>query len=151
MTPPNPLIGSHEDKELDLMLHHGKPLALISLRPITEFEPHIASGRFLHRRIRNAYRGTHVAFAYSDVIAPPEEAWRMDAAEAIYRDVRAMGVMTVVQHIDLGRLLGYTEEEINAFLDHSAALDHEVRGAASVEENNTKLWPRHHDFRARVE
>ena len=57
----------------------------------------------------------------------------MDIVEAAYRGVRATGRMTEEDHSVIGRMLGYTDEAIEAFLVNSRRLDAEL---ASSPENS---------------
>lgn len=113
------LIGPHVGRELELMLCGTKPAALV-LPYYDKFLPYVTEGRFVARFIVPCHS---VEYA----VAQPHEAWRIDEIEAIFAQVRASGSMLAVDHMCLGRLLGYTWEQIGAFVEHSARVDKELR------------------------
>lgn len=108
------MIGPHEYKELELMLQGVKPVALITCRSIEEFKPYIKAKVFVCKRIaNNSSNPEH----WSWCIARVEEKSRIEKIEAIYANCRAKNCMEDKDHAAIGNLLGYTEQQINAFLE----------------------------------
>lgn len=122
-----PGVGPHEGRELDLMLSSAKPLAMFCDvgpagsegwdYPEARFAPHVAAGRLVMREVCQTLsdgRGNvrHLYYAL------PTEAWRLDAAHALNEATFAPGDPAAHEACArLGRLLGYRETEIRAFLD----------------------------------
>ncbi|MCP5366417.1 MAG: hypothetical protein H6907_17020 [Hyphomicrobiales bacterium] len=122
-------IGPHDGRELDLMLAGAKPLAMFSDVIPSDFEwpdalfaPHVAAGKlvreeFCTESVDGHYKIRHLYFAL------PVEAWRI-------RRAHALSLMHFDEWCDeaadaceqLGRLLGYREEDIQAFLDWTKKL-----------------------------
>lgn len=128
---PPPGIGPHEGRELDLMLKGEKPLTYFSepMRssyelPDAEFEPHVKAGRIVKKDFIEDWtidgRAEQVRFLY---YALPNEEWRIDAA--IKLTMPSQRHVTDYDEIDrqLGSLLGYTEEEIDVFLEWGRYLE----------------------------
>lgn len=121
---PPPGIGPHEGRELALMLAGTKPLACFSELtradfdwPDAHFQPYVRAGTllkrvFLHREIV-AGMSEEVRSLY---FARPGEAWRIDAAHRNRRRTYAAGRESDADAREMGRLLGYSEAEIAAFL-----------------------------------
>ena len=119
----NPLIGPHQGRELELMLTGSKPAALFSFfSECVPFDPHLRAGRFIATMITDCYH-------QSIVITQPRELYRARAIDRIYKRVRRTGRMLEDDHAAVGFYLGYTDEEINTFLAHSAALDAKLLSA----------------------
>lgn len=113
----NPLIGPHEGRELELMLANEKPAALFSfLSHALPFDNYLRNGRFVATMVADCRH-------QSMIITQPDETHRALFIDSVYRDVRKRGHMREADHIAIGTYLGYTTEEIAAFLAHSAALD----------------------------
>ncbi|KAA5606457.1 hemin receptor [Roseospira marina] len=121
-----PGIGPHEGRELDLMLSGEKPLALFCDVvpsafdwPDAQFAPHVAAGRIVAREFwtdgpDDAHRVRHLYYAQ------PDEAWRIERAHALVTaSFDSWGPEAAAACADLGRLLGYREADIQAFLDWS--------------------------------
>ncbi|MBB4285815.1 hypothetical protein [Roseospira goensis] len=109
-------VGPHEGRELALMLAGEKPLALFCdivpspyVWPDDRFAPHVATGRLVMWEYREPTPdGRHtVRWLY---YALPGEEWRIDRAHAL-RAVPGEEACT-----ELGRLLGYREADIRAFV-----------------------------------
>ncbi|OAN50191.1 hypothetical protein A6A04_01930 [Paramagnetospirillum marisnigri] len=107
-----------------MMLAGLKPLAMFCdvvgechHFPEDEFIPHVASGTLVMREeIYAAVPGERpVRCIY---YARPGEEWRIEAAHAIKSAVYSLSrPWAESDDIELGRLLGYSEWEIQAFLD----------------------------------
>lgn len=107
------MIGPHEDRELELMLANTKPASLITPpRNIKGFEPYINVGKFLCEQISNT-----TTVYKSWVIVQASERYRIAAISAIYSEVRTKGYMADEDHIALGKLLGYSDEDIADFVN----------------------------------
>jgi hypothetical protein len=116
-------IGPHEGRELDLMLSGEKPLAMFCdivpsayTWPDARFEPHVSSGRLVQKEMLTEtpdgrYTVRHLYYAL------PHEAWRIDEAHAL----ALMHFETWCDEAadvcaQLGRLLGYREDDIRRFI-----------------------------------
>lgn len=119
-------IGPHEMRELDLMLAGTKPLAMFSdvsthchHFPEAEFAPHVAAGRILKWEETFAIPDGNLAIRCL-YYALPNEIWRIAIAHALKKAV-FQGQREPVENDDivLGRLLGYSEEEVAAFIEHT--------------------------------
>lgn len=108
------LIGPHEGIELSLLLAYAKPAALMTFAPISDFLPWVARGWLVWGVIQNC--GRDFRWGHSDIFTQPSESWRIARLGEIYADVRAAGRMRNHHHAEVGQLLGYTEEQISAFL-----------------------------------
>jgi len=122
-----PGVGPHEGRELDLMLGGAKPLAMFCdvgpsgsegwAYPEAFFAPHVATGRLVMREVCETLSDgpgsvRHLYYAL------PTEAWRIDAAQALSEAKFSPGdPMAHEACARLGRLLGYRETEIRAFLN----------------------------------
>jgi hypothetical protein len=130
--PNSPKIGPHDGRELDLMLAGEKPMAMF-YAPIDEahvipeaaFAPHVRDGVLVQ-----AERHFHIAReAAGDpeirivLYALPTEEWRIAAALAIIEPVwHGDRPPAAEDDIEMGRLLGYSDAEIAAFLEVQEAL-----------------------------
>lgn len=120
-------IGPHEGRELDLLLSGEKKAALFAdfitddgtiseeIIPEKKFEPYINSGSVCRHQKEVFYPKFKKTYRMV-VFTTPDEKWR---AEALFWLREANDIYT---DIIIGRLLGYTEEEIQIFLDHSENL-----------------------------
>ena len=116
-------IGPHDGRELDLMLAGVKPLAMFTdvvpsnyEWPDITFEPHVLSGTLVKREfLTDTKDGQHkIRHLY---FALPGEAWRIEKAHTL----SLMTFDTWCEKAEescaqLGRLLGYEEDEIEAFI-----------------------------------
>lgn len=129
---PAHLIGPHEGCELALMLSGEKKLAVFhdvippngliaeEIIPEAAFAPYVAAGRILCRSEDLPSRKLGQTVRYV-CFALPEEAWRIDAFLFITRDVlTGRRPSDDADDITIGRLLGYSEDAIQAFLDYRA-------------------------------
>lgn len=109
------LRGPHESKELGLMLAGKKPATML---PITKELPDVWKKAV--EKNGWAYRsiGDTAMENGSIVVTLPGEEYRIDMLDKIYKNVRLRGSMTRADHIKIGRLLGYTKDEIKAFIYH---------------------------------
>ena len=124
--------SNHTNRELELMLSGNKPLAMfydeISFLPHEEiipeesFAPYVLSGRFV--RGDETYTGVfHPDLGRNEEIkyvffALAEEAWRIPALSLLLRvRYRTRNFQSEEFERMEGALLGYTDEEINAWCD----------------------------------
>lgn len=142
-------IGPHEGIELELMLSGKKPAAMFfdtypdSDYPIPEdeFQPYVDSGRMLKKevlypsplpkeRLRKKINVTHSRHVF---YALPDQAWRLDALDEIKRDLY-VNKKPWHENLDrkIGQLLGYTDNQIEIFIEHSRKI------RAELKLNNTK-------------
>lgn len=117
-------IGPHDGRELELMLAGTKPLAMFSDLipsnyewPDAAFEPYVSSGALVKQEfLTNAQDGYHkVRHLY---FALPKEAWRIERAHALSLLNFDIWCEEAEESCSLlGRLLGYSEKEIEAFIN----------------------------------
>lgn len=121
-----PGIGPHNLRELELMLAGAKPAAMFSdaitcrdIIPEEDFAPHVAAGRIVKREVILKSLDHHpdsICIYY----ALPGEEWRIDALHAICEALHFKRRRPTLQdHIDHGRLLGYSADEIAAYIKHT--------------------------------
>lgn len=119
-------IGPHEGRELELMLAGKKPLAMFNddlpegmEPPEIAFDAYVAEGRFVKAEIIfpvDAFPDTGLRYYF---YALPREEWRMVRMIEILRGIFVDRVPSTDElEIETGRLLGYAETDISAFLDH---------------------------------
>ena len=102
--PTDKLRGPHEGNELDLMLNHGKPAALIPDERMKDFKPHIKSGKFMHQRFKfGGYSNS-----YSNIIVHAGDHYRL---KKLVGEFSKPGR----DHDKIGTLLGYSKEAIRHF------------------------------------
>ncbi len=128
--------GPHDDRELELMLAGKKPLALFydtvpecGVIPEREFAPHVDSGKMIKgERIFPSSEGSRTGSTPPVRVvfyALPEEVWRIDQAISLMEEVVFQrGRPHDEDDARLGRLLGYTGEEIKRHLASSHAQTH---------------------------
>ena len=121
-------LGPHEGHELELMLAGEKPLALFydtipecGVIPEGEFAPHVNSGKLImsERTFQSSDKGKPEVTIPVRVVfyALPEEAGRIDQGFGLLEEVLFQpGRPNDDDDARLGRLLGYTEEEIKQHL-----------------------------------
>lgn len=121
-------LGPHEDRELELMLAGKKPLALFfdtipecGVIPEEEFAPHVSSGKLVmsERTFQSSEKGKPEVTIPVRVVfyALPEEAGRIDQGFGLMEEVLSQpGRPNDDDDARLGRLLGYTEEDIKQHL-----------------------------------
>lgn len=120
----SPGIGPHELRELDLMLAGTKPAAMFGeavqfreIIPEADFAPHVAAGRIVKRDYYWDDKESGHTFVEIYYALPGEE-WRIDALHELnlvaYNKLRPW---TPDDDREIGRLLGYTDAEIDAFLE----------------------------------
>jgi hypothetical protein len=122
-----PGIGPHNDRELMLMLAGTKPMAMFSdaayvsdYFPETDFAPHVKAGRIV--RVEEIIPKDPYPMRYLFYALPGEE-WRIEEALVMCRNLCAG---TVADHdadsARMGALLGYSDEEIEAFMRHTVGM-----------------------------
>lgn len=99
-------VGPHEEKELELMLAGKKHIAMLEC-VYEEFEPYLRQGRFKHLA-HDEY--THIIYV------PDYEQEAQDFIRLIDESRRRGFVADLERKI--GRALGYSEQEIEAYLRH---------------------------------
>lgn len=117
-----PGIGPHEGRELALMLAGRKPAAMfVDVSPLDEtapirlFRPHVRCGRLIGRIDHFAQRpNLRFRIVY---YARRGQSWRIERLRELHRGLFVAGERwTDADDIETGRLLGYAEAEIVAFL-----------------------------------
>ena len=105
------------------MLAGKKPLAMFYDAipatfdlPEADFAPHVNTGRVVMREevYTSPRTGNSARYLY---YALPSEAWRIDALHAMQCGFHAGRPATDADDIEIGRLLGYSESDIAAFIE----------------------------------
>jgi hypothetical protein len=109
------LRGPHESKELGLMLAGKKPAAML---PLIKELPDVWKKAIEQNGWAYRHIGDTTVENGSIVVTLPGEEYRIDRLDKIYANVRRRGGMTRADHIKIGRLLGYTKDDIMAFIHH---------------------------------
>jgi hypothetical protein len=125
-----PSIGPHEGKELDLMLAGKKPLALFYaiesetwILPEEQFDRHVAMGKIVKADFQFKPISPAAPVVKCLLYALPSEIARVPEAVEILRTVfEELTAPTDDQERALGRLLGYTEDDIALFLSQGSNL-----------------------------
>ncbi|MGF7208197.1 hypothetical protein GGE65_002782 [Skermanella aerolata] len=125
-----PSIGPHEGRELDLMLTEKKPLALFYaiesetwILPEEEFDCHVALGKIVKADFLFKPTSPAAPAVKCVLYALPSETARVPEAAEILRTVfEELTAPTNDQERALGRLLGYTEDDIALFLSRGSNL-----------------------------
>jgi hypothetical protein len=117
-------IGPHEGRELELMLSGKKPLAMytevLSVDfewPDSDFEPHVITGEIIKREYSSQTPdGRHtVRHLYFSL---PDEELRIDEAHALsLKKQDALHEQSESDSARIGKLLGYSADEIQSFID----------------------------------
>lgn len=116
-------IGPHEGRELELMLAGEKPLAMFSdivtpnyQWPDKLFERHVTSGKIVKKEFETVtsdgkFKIRHLYYAL------PGETWRIKKAhELSLLHFDGVSDESIDASIQIGRLLGYKEEDIQTFI-----------------------------------
>ena len=122
-------VGPRELRELELMLAGTKPAAMFGeaiqfrdIIPEEDFAPHVAAGRIIKREYYWDDKESGHSFVEIYYALPGEE-WRIDALHELNLVVQnKLRPWTNDEEISTGRLLGYTDDEINAFLEWTGRL-----------------------------
>jgi hypothetical protein len=123
-TPTEPSIAPHEGRELDLMLDGRKPMALFYaieseawIIPEEEFAFHVQSGDIIKAEFSFKPRDSIGPTVRCVLYALPSETARIPQAVEILRPVfEELKAPNDQQERVLGRLLGYTEDDINVYM-----------------------------------
>lgn len=108
-----PTIGPHQDREMTLMLLGMKPAAMVEPERLNHWQTAIRENGWIARRIMNG----------QIVITLRDQAYRIDLLNKIYLKAWQEGRKpTDVDHVKIGRLLGYSKDEIRDFLVRLKAL-----------------------------
>lgn len=108
------LLGPHEQKEISLMLAGKKPAALLGMTP--EIKKLVKQGKL------KAFKSTSHKGSQYFLTLPGEEnrAERLDVAFAKLKDAakneRYQSLDTAKIHIEIGKLLGYSNRAIKYFI-----------------------------------
>jgi hypothetical protein len=128
-------IGPHEGIELELMLAMRKPLAMfVEVHPIETgiipeevFAPYVASGQVVMREV---FEPTPIVPGYGGPLlkrrvlyALPEEVWRINAMVLLCQVYAAQGGWDIGLERMTGKLLGYEDRHIEAYLEKMATQD----------------------------
>jgi hypothetical protein len=129
----------HTDRELQLMLSRGKPLAHFSeayppepaeeVIPRAAFAPHVADGTFEMREFVELRRGPPIPRALQVrgslhvFYARPDQAWRIEAYIAMLSAAARAGWSEGFERLQ-GFLLGYSEAETDAHIEHLLEAPH---------------------------
>lgn len=100
-------LGPHQGKELNMLLSGVKPAALTY--DLAPFLPAIEAGQLIYQQCINRANAT------SYVVALPGQEARIKRIIALL--IEPNGTDNPVYHVRLGRLLGYTKDQIRAFLN----------------------------------
>lgn len=107
--PSNPDIGPHENKEINLMINAGKTVALLSPDKFVKFKKEIAANNFVV-----------VKFTIKDkpyyLIGQPGHESELNMAKELFKRRDSGEISRTRFHISLGKLLGYTNDQIRQFL-----------------------------------
>lgn len=118
-------VGPHEERELELMLGGKKPLAMFyeavvlpvsDFYPEEEFMPHVEAKRLIRRDEIYQPHNHPIAAQYVYYALPGEE-WRIDEMHALQLRSHADGPWTEEDEQRTGFLLGYSPDEIQAWLN----------------------------------
>ena len=124
-----PGVGPHNGRELELMLQGDKPMALFGAEPgmdaedvgDTGFAPFVEEGRIL--KFTQIDPKTSVE---DRRYCLPTEEWRCKLSLLISRMCRSGEAFDIFTSNDLARLegtlLGYSKEDIEAFIVHAASM-----------------------------
>jgi hypothetical protein len=122
-------VGPHEGRELELMRARAKPLAMFVESIPQEFESHseeefdslVAHGMLVKSISVSAFKDADGKERQIRRVlyALPEEAWRIPATELVQKlyDSLLPGWRPDLERV-IGLLLGYTEQDIEDFLEH---------------------------------
>ncbi|WP_135081321.1 hypothetical protein [Terasakiella sp. SH-1] len=119
-------IGPHEGHELNLMIAGDKPCAFFSdtipgngFIPLKDFTPFVQSGQI--KQFEHRYRPTHLPEPYDCLQAIyfclPGEEYRVEQLHELHVKLH-QGKWREEDDIIIGRLLGYKEWDIKAFIQH---------------------------------
>ena len=119
-------IGPHEGRELELMLAGKKPLAMFyeavvlpvsDFYPKEDFMPHVEAGTFIRRDEIYPSRHSDIP-AHNVYYALAREAWRLEEIHQLQAGLFIDGKpWTAEDDRKIGQLLGYSESEIEAWLN----------------------------------
>lgn len=120
-----PGVGPHELRELELMLAGTKPLAMFSdvvpasiELPEADFEPFVEEGRIIKRVELLTLRRSGHTFRFLYYALPGEE-WRIEELHSINMEIQSgLRSCTECDERRTGVLLGYDDNDIEAFLKH---------------------------------
>jgi len=119
----------HTNRELGMMLRRQKPLAVFIdgedvfpasvLRYLRMFDRHAQAGRLVRREHRFAanIHGTDRVLL-TILYALPDEAWRIDEMIGLHAELWGEKPWTEDHERMEGMLLGYTDDENNAWIAH---------------------------------
>jgi len=105
------LLGPHEDREFGLLMRGEKKFAMPGFSNLqqSKWQDAVRAGKLIHDR------WVHEGYPHNFFAVPGHE-WRIERAKEIYREATDRQ-FTAEEHIEFGKLLGYSDREINAFLN----------------------------------
>jgi hypothetical protein len=118
-------VGPHEERELELMLAGKKPMAMFyeavvlpvsDSYPEEEFMPYVETG-ILVRRDEIYQPHNHPMAVHYVYYALPGEEWRMDEMHTLQLKSHAGEPWTEDDEKKTGFLLGYSEDNVKAWLE----------------------------------
>jgi len=116
-------VGPHEERELEMLLAGSKPLAMFSDEKAwgfdfgeVRFDKHVESGELVKASEMGEPGKDGIALRRV-YYARPEAAWRIPVLQALIREPypRDADEAAAVEELT-GKLLGYSDQEIQAFL-----------------------------------
>lgn len=98
----------------------GEAVQFRDILPEDDFAPHVAAGRIVKRE----YYWSNADHSFVEIYyALPDEEWRIDRLHDLHLVVRnKLRPWTADDERETGRLLGYTEAEVDAFLKWTGRL-----------------------------
>ena len=115
-------IAPHLDKEFELMSKGLKPAGMISPRQLNKFKPLIKKGLIKVFDLPRQIDTPNIRYERDVIVTLLGEEWRAENIIKIYASVDQRilnndpNPMRGEDHTELGKLLGYSDEDIAAFL-----------------------------------
>jgi len=103
----NPNIGPHEGREMNLMLTGKKFLALLSPDKFRRHQEIISTNNMIYKKVTGDRY----------FVALPGYERELNYAVKLWNDKITKRIGDTRYHISLGKLLGYTNQQIKAFLE----------------------------------
>ena len=126
----HPLIGPHEGRELELMLKGEKPAAMfywvinqeehIFEDTIAAFQPHVDTGKIIKKETTHPFRQHFVRYVFYSLPQFAKNIDRLVDIQNYAHNPSRKGIWPTPLEWEIGRLLGYSDEAIEYFLEHKA-------------------------------
>ena len=104
------LLGPHQGREFEFLMSGKKKFAMPDLSTAEQdkdkYQDAVRKGKLIYTKWKNHH-----------FFATPGNEWRIKKAIEIYQEVKRDRYMTDAHHTALGKLLGYSDEEIEAFVN----------------------------------